>query len=451
MRTTAELADYICSTGYDDIAPAVIGRAEELSLRSLGSALLGSRMAVPGLLADYVRAAAAPAEAGVIGHGFRTSAELAAAMNCSSSHATELEDVSWPEATYTCFLIPTLFALGEQLHASGRAVLESIVLGFEIAARPGVICSDAGATARGWLPASHLGTVGVAAAAAKMLGLTPAQTHHAIAVAASFGAGLNRQTGSGAHVVEAGFAGRNGIMAAQLARRGLTGNPTIMEGRAGYWDALAGQPELDFPLGRGDDFRLLAVGMKKYPCCYLSQRIVDGVLALVREHRIEPEAVAEVVVEVNSTFPQIIKYPEPADVEQARFSLPHIVAAALCGEKMNFETFTAAKLRDPRLLAQRAKVRMQVHPEWGAAQLSPGNPVTIRLHNGEIYHRDCRTAHGDAADPLSRDEVIGNFRDCTAGLLAESRRQQAVDTLCDLRRAEDVAPLLALLTYPEGE
>src|SRR3546814_14807962 len=75
-------------------------------------------MAVPAILADYVRSMNGPGPAGVIGFGFSTSAELAAMMNCNSSHCTELEDVAWPEAQYTCCLFPALFSLGQSLGRS---------------------------------------------------------------------------------------------------------------------------------------------------------------------------------------------------------------------------------------------------------------------------------------------------------------------------------------------
>src|SRR3546814_7266080 len=108
-------------------------------------------VAVPEILADYVRSMNGPGPAGVIGFGFRTSAELAAMMNCNSSHCTELEDVAWPEAQYTCCLFPALFSLGQALGSSGREVIEAIIIGFEVAARPGMICSNHGAAARGFL------------------------------------------------------------------------------------------------------------------------------------------------------------------------------------------------------------------------------------------------------------------------------------------------------------
>ena len=446
MKTTEDMARYVHETSYADIDPAVVERAKNLALSSIGSAILGAGMDVTRLLAGYVRDQGGKQEAGVIGHGFRTSAELAAAMNCTASHCTELEDVSFPDATYTCFLIPTVFSLGESLKASGRQVLEALILGYELTARPGTICSDDCATPRGWLPGAMLGTAGVAAVSAKMMGLSFEQTWNAIAIAASFAAGLNRQTGSGAHVIEAGFAGRNGITAAILAGKGLTGNPTIMEGRAGFWDAMAGQPELDFKLGSGGDFMVMNVGMKKYPCCYLTQRIVDGLLELKRRHDIALDAVDSVEIDVNQIYPQILKYAEPENGEQARFSLPHIATAALAGESMFFDTFTTEKVRDPRLTAHRGKVRMTVHPEWGLDQLGEKNIVTVRMKNGAVHERTCFTAHGDPVDPLTREEVVGRYHACAQGLMKDAKLDEVADLLSALEHVDDVSILMQLLT-----
>ncbi len=448
MKTTQDLARYVHAVSYADIDHSVIERAKNLALSSLGSAVLGANMSVTRLMADYVRESGGRQEAGVIGHGFRTSAELAAAMNCTASHCTELEDVSFPDATYTCFLIPTVFALGDALKASGRQVLEALVLGYELTARPGTICSDDCATPRGWLPGSMNGTVGVAGVAAKMMGLSFEQTWNAIAIAASFAAGLNRQTGSGAHVIEAGFAGRNGITAAILAGKGLTGNPTILEGRAGLWDAMAGQPNLDFTLGSGSDFMVMNVGMKKYPCCYLTQRIVDGLLDLKHHHDIAIDAVESVEIGVNQIYPQILKYPDPENGEQARFSLPHIATAALSGESMFFDTFTMEKAHDLKLMAHRHKVKLIIHPEWGTDQLGQKNTLTIRMKDGAVYERTCFTAHGDPSDPLTRDEVVRRYHACADGLLDPAALDAVGDLLCDLEHVDDVSRIMDRLTFP---
>ena len=449
MQTTTRLAEYVCNTGFDDIDAAVIERTKELAFSALGSAVLGSAMEVTRIMTDYAREAGGPQEARMIGSGFLTSVEWAALVNCTAAHCTELEDVAWPEAMYTCFLFPTVFSLGEKLHAPGKAVLEALVIGYEIAARQGTVLTEGGGATRGWLTCAHLGAMGSAAAAAKLLGLGAGQTRNALSLAASMSAGLIRQTGSGAHVIEAGLAGRNGIMAAKLAQRGLTGNPTILEGKSGYWDALAGQPEADFQLGKGADFRILAVGMKKFPCCYLTQRIIDGVQYLVRKHQITPDEVAEVEVGVNATFPKIIKYPIPQDGEEARFSLPHIVAAALSGERMLVETFTRERAHEPRLRALGSRVKMQVQPDWDSGQLAGENPIVVRMKNGATFRHVCIKAHGDASDPLTRAEVMQKFHDSVAGLLPEANEERATALLSGLESVPDVGNVLQLLTSPQ--
>jgi 2-methylcitrate dehydratase PrpD len=447
MTIAERIAQYVCETHFEDFDPAVVERAKDLCLSSIGSTVLGAGMEVPQILAEYVRSQSGPPEAGLVGFGFAASAELAAMMNCNASHCTELEDVAWPEAQYTCCLIPAMFSLGHKLNASGQDVLEAIIIGFEVAARPGMICSNHGAAARGFLSCANNGTIGVAAGAAKLMKLDEAQILGAVTLATSVGGGLVRQTGSAAHVVEAGFAGRDGIMAATLAARGLGGNPTIMDGKAGYYDALAGQPDIEFDLGRGADLRVMAVGQKKYPCCYLVQRIIDGVRDLAERHGLRPADVEEVRVEVNGAFPTIVKYREPKDVEEARFSLPHVVAAALAGEPMDFRTFSAAKLDDPAILALRGKVKMIVHDEWGYDQLGREDIVTVRLVSGEELRTVCTLAHGDAGDPLTREETVAKFMACTDRLLPPELQRETADALTRLETVSSVADLLDRLTH----
>lgn len=444
MRTTRELADYVASTTLKDIGGAVIERAKNLCISSLGSAVIGSKMTVARLLTDYVRNIDAVQDATVIGTNFKASAEWAAALNCSASHCTELEDVAWPDATYTCFLIPMVFSLGEKLNASGARVLEALALGYEITSRSGMTTTDGGAMTRGWLTCSAMGTVGAAAAAAKLMRLDVEKTLNAIAIAASLGAGLNRQTGSGAHVVEAGFAGKNGVMAAALAARGLTGNPTILEGAAGFWDAISGCPELEFDFGAGDDFRIMAVGMKKYPCCYLSQRIIDGVLDIMAEEQLSADDIAEVEVGVNRIFPQILKYPTPKNAEEARFSLPHIIASAISGESMFVDTFTEEQVFNENLVRQRDKVIMTIHPEWGDAQLGEKNTLLITTTDGRKFARECRTARGDPSNPLSREELLERYLKFSSSVIEGPELEKSADMLAGLDKVDDVSALMRL-------
>jgi 2-methylcitrate dehydratase PrpD len=446
MTTTQQLAEYVVKTSYDDFSPEVIQKAKDLSLSALGSAVLGAGMAVTQTLAKYALAEGGAQEAGVISGGYKTTAEWAAAINCTAAHCTELEDVAFPEAIYTCFLFPAVFAYGEALKSSGRDILEAVIIGYEVTCRPGSVCTEGGGQQRGHLTCAQLGTIGAAAAAAKLMGLNVEQTRNALSLAASMSAGLIRQTGTAAHVIEAGLAAKNGLMAARLAHMGLNGHHAIMEGKGGYWDGLAGQPDADFILGTGSDLRIMAVGMKKFPCCYLSQRIIDGLQKLRREHGIEPDQIEAIDLDVNPTYPRIFKYPEPKNSEEARFSLPHIVASALSGEKMLFETFTDEKIKDPALLALGKRLNVRVHNDWPDGQLAGTNPVTVRMKSGKSHSIDCVRAHGDPEDPLTPAEVIQKFRDSTVGLMPEADIQKAVSLLSSLETLTEVASIQQMLT-----
>ncbi|WP_313808418.1 MmgE/PrpD family protein [Sphingobium sp.] len=445
MTLVSRIADYVRQTTLDDFDQSVVERAKGLCLSALGSMVLGSRMEVAQAMADYARALGGTPQASAIGFGMRTSTDMAAALNCISSHCTEYEDVAWPEAQYTCFLLPAAFTLGEALKASGRAVLEAVILGFEVAARPSMTTSDHGAAKRGFLSCANIGTMGAAAAAAKMMGLDADAMRDAIALAPSLGGGLVRQTGSAAHVVEAGFAARDGIMAAELARRGIGGNPTILDGPAGYFDALAGQPDIRFELGTGKDLRVMHVGQKKYPCCYLLQRIIDGLRELVSANGIGIENIARVEVEVNEAFQNIVKYDAPLDVEQARFSLPFTVAAVLAGEAMDWRTFSVEGLANPEIVKHLDRVGAVVIPGSGFEQLSKSNRIVVHLKDGSSVAITCTVAHGDAVDPLSVEENAQGFREKTSGLLSQEAIEEVIHLVGRLEFLEDVTPLVRCL------
>src|SRR5262249_5459070 len=148
--------------------------------------------------------------------------------NGNAAHAPELQDKSPAESMFSCGHWPAAFAVAEQQQLSGRRLLEALIVGYEVASRLGIAFKAA--HIRGATPDTCC-AIGNAAAAAKMLGLNQKQTVAAMSLAASQAAGILRQTGSGAHVIEAGFLGRSGVCAAELAACGYSGQPDILEGK----------------------------------------------------------------------------------------------------------------------------------------------------------------------------------------------------------------------------
>ena len=251
-KTTREIAEFVCDTRFDDLPKDVVDYAKVLALSHVGMTIAGSTMDFGNKVIQYVRSKGGTAEAGVFGAGFRTSADNAALVNGNSAHATELEDDSFPETMYSCGHWPAVFAMGQKLKRTGREVLEAMIVGYEVSARLGLAFLPALQTGKG--PYGALAAFANAASSAKMLRLSVEQTVTALSLAASQAAGLRRQTGTGAHLIEAGFAGRNGVCAAELAALGYTGTATILEGKDGFGDVWSNCPEFDLHLG--DEYRV---------------------------------------------------------------------------------------------------------------------------------------------------------------------------------------------------
>jgi 2-methylcitrate dehydratase PrpD len=448
-KTTKEIAEWLCQRSYQEFDQELIDYAKLLALSHLGMTVAGSAMPFGKIATTYVKDQGCPEEAGVLGGGYRTLAEYAALANGSLSHTTELEDDSFPEGLYSCGAWPTVFALGEKLKLSGKDIIEAFVLGYEIGAKIGMASEKA--IADGYLNAAGCLTIGSAAMAAKLLKLSLEETTHALSLAASQANGIARQTGAGAHLIEAGFAGRNGICAATLAKLGFTGNPTILEGQGGFMDLWAGQPEFDLPLG--DGLRVMEIGIKKYPCCYLMQRNIDGVLELIQEHKLSWEDVEQVEHGINHTVSLYLKYPQPETGEDARFSLEHSTVACFFDQKVFLDSYTDKKAQNPQFQEARKKVKVDVHPEWERGYFAFNSPLAIRLKDGRSVEKMCIDAKGDPSRRLSRDEVIQKYMDCMdfAGNFSKSSAEKAAELALSLDNVQHVTELVGILTFPDKE
>jgi 2-methylcitrate dehydratase PrpD len=448
-KTTRQIAEWVCKNNYEDIGAEVIDYTKLLALSHLGMTAAGTVMPFGKIILEYTKNNACKEEAGVIGGEFRTSAEYAALANGSLAHTTELEDDSFPEGLYSCGAWPAVFAVGEKYKLSGKDIIEAHALGYEVASRIGL--ASLPAVVKGQLNAGGCLTIGSAAMAAKLMKMDVEKTTHALSIAASQGQGIARQTGSGAHLVEAGFADRNGICAAALAELGYTGNPTILEGRGGFMDLWSGQPDFDLPLGEG--FKVMDIGIKKYPCCYLQQRNIDGVLDLIAKHKISWEDVESIEHEINQTVSMYLKYAQPETGEDARFSLEHSTVACFFDKEVFLDSYTDEKARDARFKEARKKVKVTVHPEWPGGYFAFESPLTIRMKDGREFKKVCVDARGDPSRRLGTDAVMKKYQDCIdfAGIYSAKKAKEAAEITLELDKVKDINELTNILTYPDGQ
>src|SRR5713226_501221 len=139
---------------------------------------------------------------------------------------------------------------------------------------------------RGLHATSICGAVGAAVAVAMLQGQDEAGIASAAGIAASMGAGLLEANRTGGIVkrVHCGWAARCGVAAADLARHGLTGPPTVLEGRFGFLQAFCGDRAHPDAVvrGLGTDWQLPRVAFKPSPCNHFTSA---GVVAALRAAR----------------------------------------------------------------------------------------------------------------------------------------------------------------------
>jgi 2-methylcitrate dehydratase PrpD len=261
-----------------------------------------------------------------------------------------------------------------------------------------------------------------------------------------------------AGAMAAGNACHNGVIAALMAQEGITANADIVEAKNGFYDTLVGPGHYDAERmadGLGKPFYIESpgIGLKKYPSCYHTHRALDGVFQLLGEHRLNDKDIAEVDVGTSERAMRVLAFSDPATPYQAKFSMPHCIAAAVVDRQVTLETFTDQKFVDRAIVEARKKVHLSFPdvPIWpGLADVGPdtefvGNPVTIRTTDGRSYSARVDIPRGDPALPLTDDELLAKYHDCARGQLGADATERSVDLVLGLEKVADIGTVIAAL------
>ncbi len=460
MGATEKIAGFIAETGYEDIPSDAVEKAKRTALDCLAAAMAGVAEPVSQAITGYITRLGGPPQASVFGAGLRVSVPDAALANGSIAHALDYDDCGVKIGHPSVMVLPAVLSLGEHLGASGQDTLTAYIMGLEVEGKM-ALHADFKLMQSRLHSQSWYGSVGAAAACARLLRLDVAKTRMALGIAANLACGLAANHGSMAAPMGAGNACRNGVVAALLAQEGFTANPDIIEAENGFCDTLVGPGRYDagrMADGLGNPFYILSpgIGLKKYPSCYHTHRALDGVLQLIGEHRLSDKDIAEVEVGTSERAMRVLAFSTPATPYQAKFSMPHCIAAAVVDHQVTLDTFTSQKMEDRGIVETRKKVHLSFPdvPIWpGLADVGPdtkfvGNPVTIRTTDGQSYSARVDIPRGDPALPLTDDELLAKYRECGRSQLRPDDIERSEGLVLGLERVADIGTLMVILRSP---
>jgi 2-methylcitrate dehydratase PrpD len=454
-QTIAErLAEHIVGLRYSELPANVIDKTKDALLDQLGCQLVGSTLGHCDIIYDFIKGFAGQPEAIVVNRPLKTWVHDAAFVNATFGHACEIDDHmdtggGHPGAYSTAVSL----ALGEKGGASGEAVIEAMVAGYEISWRMGRTLLPA-SIANGWHSQSTIGAFGSAAVAAKLLNLSAAQLAQAFAIAGSQASGTTEYGMSGGEVkrMHSGLAARAGIQSALLAKAGLTGPLTIFEGKYGMVRMLARKDDVT-PLIEGfrEDFGIMHVEFKYHPVNISIQSPINLLSELVLSHDIKPADVERIDVgcraEHSKTHVGAIY--EPQDVLGAQFSMPFSLAICIAKRSNHLKLYTDPSVwKDPEVLELAHRVFVYADPLLKGAK-GLGVRLKVTLKHGKVFEKEEKFQKGNVHNPLTQSEFADKYRGLASYVFSNERAERVLDAIRRLEKLENVSELTSLLT-PEN-
>ncbi len=455
MGLTREVAKFIVDKGYKDFSKAEIQAAKNLILDAVGGMIGGAKEPATAITIQFAKDTGGTAECGILGSGVKTSLLNAALANGTSCHSQELEAIGLYTGSNPMTNIPIALNVGEKFNLSGKAVIEGTIIGLEVQTKLGM--GGPGSFDRGLSSIPLYGSMGAAASAGKMMNMDVVQLQHALGIAIAQSSGQQRQQGYMTHLLEAGLGCRNGVTAAMLARGGMTADPDLIEGERGFYELFCaggrGYNHENVVPSLGNPFCVTGIFTKKFGCCFFNHRAMDALVQLLQEHKIRFEDVAGVEAEIPPFVANMLRYPEPKNGEEAKFSLEQSLGSILIDGKLDLphvRPFNDAGAVDRRYQNARRMIKVIERKDWGGGRSAPwSTPVTVHLKDGRKYTQavSADELRGGGKNPLSQEEFAGRYRAMTQGFLSSSQIDRSIELVSNLENLDSIAELMKLATF----
>jgi 2-methylcitrate dehydratase PrpD len=447
MLTTSALAGFTSCLTFADLPPDVVNRTRLLVLDCVGNMVRARRdsESTPALLAAVRAIGLANGKARVFADSEGYSPAGAVLVNATLAHSLDFDDTHAAAIVHPgASVIPAALAAAEITGASGAETLTATVAGYEVALRLALALPAGAHYDRGFHPSATCGVFGAAASAARVFKLDEAQTASAFGIALSQAAGSLQFLANGAWTkrFQVGWAGMGGFVAATLAREGFKGAAQPIEGEYGFLRSYAPAPQPGRVMEDiGQTWELMQTGLKPYPSCRWGHAGIDAAIAMRAQYGLRVQDIDAVTLGISRAGMSLVGEPadrkiHPANIVDAQFSGPFVIAAALTTGRMEWDSY--GLLEDPAIHALMARVRCENDPEMEAEfPLNMSGKLTVRL-KGKTLTKTVIVPKGEPANFLSNAELSAKYSslvDPVIGAAAGARLARAILDLDGLKHA----------------
>lgn len=459
----AYLADHIgtftSELRFADIPGEVTRKAKLCLLDALGVALASTETPWCNAVHGLVQAQGGTAEATVWYHGDRVPDTNATLANAMFVHSMDFND-DLAGIQIGGIVPPSALAVAESVGSSGKDIIASIVIGYDIATRCAMAINSQELYMRGLQPTAVCGAFAAASIAGRLLKLDSKTIAYALGIAGSYAGGTTEflKEGTDTKRFHVAKAAHGGVLSAHLAKRGMTGPRSIFEGENGLFRAYSedANPE-QLVKDLGTRFDILDTSTKLYPFCDGNAAPLEAALGMLRENGLTHKDVESFHFRIKSfLIPYVVDYHGDKDRKyapqtelDAQMSLPYCLSVGLLRDGLvKTSDFTLERLSDPEVLALAQKVTAEADTELDKIPLKPMSMpaiLTVTTKDGKCLQKRVDYQKGDPRNPFSEDDFIAKFLDCTGGILHGSHQQEVVDHVLDLDKVDNVDSLVRAL------
>lgn len=437
---TQTLARYVAthpSRGWSD---AVEHEAHRTFMNWLGCAVGAAQHESAHAALGAVQMLQPAPQASVLGRAEKVDMAGAALINGITSHTFDFDDTHLKTIIHPAGPVASaVLALAEHKGLSGRAVIDALVLGIDVACRVGNTMYPEHYD-RGWHITGSTGTLGAAAGCARLLGLNEPQTAMALGIAASQPIGMREQFGTMTKPFHPGGAARAGLMSALLASQGFTASPKALEAPRGMIQTISTKyawNEITDELGQR--FEISYNSYKPFACGIVIHPSIDA-CAQLRAQGVKPDDVERIELKVHSLVLELTGKKEPADGLQGKFSVYHGCACGLMFGKAGEDQYADAIVTRPDMVALRRKVVATVDDSIDEASVD----VTAVLKDGRQVHVFVKHAIGSLENPMTDAMLETKFHDLSDPVLGQGRTDALIAACWKLAGTADMRTLTAL-------
>ncbi len=443
-----KVAAYATALTYDEISPEAREICKLIIFDSLGTGLGGYQHPLGQKMLRYTTGLNHGRESTVLGSGTTLTSEEAAFANATMIKILGMDNSHRSASHIASQVIPAALAMAEAELTSGHQLLTAVVAAYDFAVRVGHAVRAA-QRKRGLDVKGTVGTQAAALAAGVCAGFDAETLAHAMALAADLSSGTEQYVYEGGPCdtkdLIAGFAARNGVLAAKLARAGFFGPRKSLDGEYGFFRAFGDGYDPDIFADLGDHFSIITTAFKPHGGCRHTHQAVDAVQKILAEGSVAPDDIQHVLIETYqyALQPNFRVDPDPPARDVAGLSIRVAAAVALVHGSAWPDDFRSWD--DPDVRRLRHLIDVAVEPEIeGNYPDQNGCRVTLTLANGETRVGHVPYAKGEPEFRMSTDELVEKFAVLTRGVLSSAAADGIFSFCLDLEEKDGVGELLAL-------